>query len=139
MNTLRDKQSLKMKQSIYEKIGGEQPLKELVETFYDIVEDDPDGVIIHALHLKGHGMSHTRRAQFEFLSGFFGGPKLYIERNGHSDMRLIHKHVEVGPVEVEAWLLCMEKAIDQVDFDADLKQKMMQTFTRAAEITRNQD
>ena len=134
-----DDLGIKMKQTVYEKIGGADRLKELVETFYDIVEDDPDGVIIHALHLKGHGMNHTRRAQFEFLSGFFGGPKLYIERNGHSDMRAIHKHVEVGQVEVDAWLLCMDKAIDQVGFGDELKQQMMKSFTRAAEITRNQD
>ena len=128
-----------MNQSVYEKMGGAEPLKQLVETFYDIVEEDPEGVIVHALHLKGNGMNHTRRAQFEFLSGFFGGPKLYIERNGHSDMRYIHNHVEVGHVEVEAWLLCMDKAIDQVGFDEDLKQQLMRSFTRAAEITRNQD
>ena len=128
-----------MVQTVYEKMGGEGPLKQLVETFYDIIEEDPDGEVVHALHLKGHGMNHTRRAQFEFLSGFFGGPKLYIERNGHSDMRQIHEHVEVGFVAVEAWLLCMEKAIDQVGFDEDLKQAMMKSFTRAAEITRNQD
>ncbi|MGK0271113.1 MAG: hemoglobin [Cocleimonas sp.] len=126
-------------QTLYEKMGGEKLLKQLVETFYDIIEDDPDGELIHALHLKGHGMNHTRLAQFEFLSSFFGGPKLYIERNGHSDMRLIHEHVGVGHIEVETWLLCMDKAIDQVGFDSDLKQPMMKIFTRAAEIIRNQD
>ena len=125
--------------SIYEKMGGEQPLKELVKVFYDIIETDIDGKIVHDLHLKGHGMNHTRNAQFEFLSGFFGGPKYYIERNGHSDMRLIHKHVEVGHEAVKSWLLCMEKAIDQIGFEESLKQSMMQTFTRAAEIVRNQE
>ena len=125
--------------TIYEKMGGEEPLKELVETFYDIIESDPDGEIVHSLHLKGHGMNHTRVAQFEFLSGFFGGPQLYIERNRHSDMRLIHEHVEVGHAAAESWLLCMEKAIEQEGFDESLKQSMMKTFTHAAEIVRNQD
>jgi len=125
--------------TLYEKMGGEDPLKKLVETFYDIIETDIDGKLIHDLHLKGHGMNHTRVAQFEFLSGFFGGPKYYIERNGHSDIRQIHKHVEVGHAAVQAWLLCMEKAIDQNGFEMSIKQAMMKTFTHAAEIARNQE
>ena len=125
--------------TLYEKIGGEKPLKQLVETFYDIIETDVDGKIVHDLHLKGFGMGHTRIAQFEFLSGFFGGPKYYIERNGHSDMRLMHKHVEVGHEAVKSWLLCMDKAIDQVGFEESVKQAMMKIFTNAAEIVRNQE
>ncbi len=128
-----------MNQTLYDQIGKDR-LQELVTTFYDIVETDPnEGAIIHALHLKGHGINHLRIAQLEFLSGFFGGPKYYVERTGHSDIRKIHAHVEIGLVERDAWLVCMDRAIDQVGFEPALKERMMVTFTRAAEISRNQD
>ena len=125
--------------SLYQKIGKER-LAELVKTFYDIVETDPDeGAVIHALHLKGHGINHLRNAQLEFLSGFFGGPKYYIERTGRSDIRKIHEHVEIGYSERDAWLTCMRKAIDTVGFEPDLKSVLMRIFERAAEMSRNRD
>lgn len=58
-------------QSIYDMMGGEEPLKSLVETFYDIVETDPAGELVRVLHLRGNSIAHTRLAQFDFLSGFW--------------------------------------------------------------------
>ncbi|NPT62520.1 group II truncated hemoglobin [Paraburkholderia elongata] len=114
-------------------IGGEQALKRLVEKFYDIIETDPDGAIVHALHLKGFGINHVRLAQFEFLSGFFGGPQYYAERMGHANLRAMHEHLQIGFTEIKAWLICMEKAINALEFDSDVKAKLMLHFTRSAE------
>jgi hemoglobin len=125
--------------SLYNQIGGKSALRTLVESFYDIIESDPDGARVHVLHLRGHGMNHTRIAQFEFLSGFFGGPKLYVERTGHSDMRLVHEHVPVAQAEVDAWLLCMRKNLDNLEYETDLKERLMMTFTRAAIMIKNRD
>lgn len=119
--------------TVYQMIGGEQALERLVEKFYDIIETDPDGAIVHALHLKGFGISHVRLAQFEFLSGFFGGPQYYAERMGHANLRAMHEHLQIGFTEIKAWLICMEKAIDALEFDSDAKAKLMQHFTRSAE------
>ncbi len=128
-----------MGKTLYEQLGKDR-LRELVKIFYDIVETDPDeGAVIHALHLKGHGINHLRAAQLEFLTGFFGGPKYYVERTGHSDIRQIHAHVEVGYKERDAWLVCMNKAIDKVGIEPELKERLMTTFARAAEMSRNQD
>lgn len=126
-------------QSIYDMMGGEEPLKSLVETFYDIVETDPAGELVRVLHLRGNSIAHTRLAQFDFLSGFLGGPRYYVEKNGHSNNRKIHEHVPIGPNEVKAWLICMEKAIDKVGFRKEVKDKMMNLFTIAAEAVRNQE
>lgn len=119
--------------TVYQMIGGEQALERLVEKFYDVIETDPDGAIIHALHLKGFGISHVRQAQFEFLSGFFGGPQYYAERMGHANLRAMHEHLQIGFAEVRAWLICMEKAINALEFEADVKAKLMLHFTRSAE------
>ncbi len=54
-------------------------------------------------------------------------------------MRLMHKHVEVGHEAVKTWLLCMQKAIDQIGFEESIRQAMIKTFTRAAEMVRNQE
>ena len=124
-------------QTVHQMIGGEAALARLVERFYDIIETDPEGASIHALHLKGFGLAHVRQAQFEFLSGFFGGPQYYLERMGHANLRTLHAHIEIGPAEVEAWLTCMRKAIATLGYEADVAATLMQHFTRSAQALRN--
>lgn len=114
--------------SIYERMGGAPALRKLIETFYDIIEFEPEGNLLNILHLRGMGVAHSREEQFNFLSGFFGGPKLYIEKHGHSDVREMHRHVQVGPEERDSWLECMQIAIDRNGFDRELGDEMMRHF-----------
>lgn len=66
------------------------------------------------LHLRGNGIAHSRVEQFNFLSGFLGGPKLYVEKHGYSNVRSIHEHVEINSEAKEIWLKCMSMAIDDI-------------------------
>ena len=65
--------------SILDQIGGEEALRGLVNRFYDLIETDPRGATILSMHFRGHGISHVREEQFNFLSGFLGGKRLYLE------------------------------------------------------------
>ena len=56
--------------SMFQQIGGEEPLRRLVNAFYDIVETHPDGEPVHKLHQEGFGVAHLREAQFEFLAAY---------------------------------------------------------------------
>ena len=118
-------------------MGGAAAVRELVKHFYDIVETDPDGAPVHRLHLQGMGINHLRQTQFEYLSGFLGGPKLYVERYGHANNRKIHEHVEIGTAEVESWLKCMNKAIHKAGLSTDIEQRLMPIFTHAAKSLKN--
>lgn len=124
-------------QTLYERVGGETVLRTLVETFYDIVEFEEQGRELHVLHLRGHGVAHSRIEQFNFLSGFLGGPRLYVERFGHSDVRKMHEHVEIFAKHRDAWLECMSTAIDRVGMPSDVKSELMQHFTRVATMLVN--
>lgn len=118
--------------SLYSLIGGEQGVRRLVETFYDVIEGCAEGHAVHLLHLRGHGVAHSRIEQFNFLCGFLGGPRLYGEKYGHSDVRLMHGHVEIDAQAKDAWLTCMLMAIDRVGLEGDLKQQLMASFTKVA-------
>lgn len=124
---------------LYDRVGGESGLRTLVETFYDIVEFEPEGRGLHLLHLRGHGVAHSRIEQLNFLSGFLGGPRLYVERHGHSDVREMHAHVEIDAEARDAWLTCMSMAIDRVGLPADVKRDLMASFTRVAFLLKNKD
>ncbi|TXH32257.1 MAG: globin [Rhodospirillaceae bacterium] len=124
--------------SLYNLVGGAEGVHRLVETFYDIVEKEPEGQVLHVLHLRGNGVAHSRVEQFDFLSGFLGGPRLYVDRHGHSDVREMHTHVEIGTEAHDAWLHCMDIAIDRVGLAADVKGRLMGHFRRVAAMLKNQ-
>jgi hemoglobin len=119
--------------SLYDLVGGEIGISNLVKVFYDIVETDPVGHKLLLLHLRGNGLAHSRLEQFNFLSGYLGGPKLYVEKHGHSNVRTMHEHVEINHESKDIWLSCMSMAIDKVGIEATTKDKLMHNFTSVAE------
>ena len=93
--------------SPYEELGGEAVLRDLVDRFYDrIAADSP---VLRAMHPADD--SNSRRNLFEFLSGWMGGPQLYMERKGHPRLRMRHIPFVIGPGEAEEWLRCMRGAL----------------------------
>jgi hemoglobin len=125
------------KKSLYDAIGGEHVVQNLVKVFYDLVEQHPEGHKLHLLHLRGNGIAHSRVEQFNFLSGFLGGPKLYVEKHGHSNVRLMHEHVEINNEVKDIWLKCMDMAIDEMGIDPEVKNKLMNNFTTIANLLVN--
>lgn len=124
--------------SIYQQMGGAEGVRAFVETFCQTIETTEVGRPVLILHLRGHGMAHARMEQFNFFSGLFGGPRLYAEKWGHSNVRQIHAHVQLGEAEVTAWLSCMAITLDKLDYPAALKQQLMDNFTPMARLLINQ-
>jgi hemoglobin len=118
--------------SIFTQMGGEDAIRALVRAFYDIVESD--AAPLHDLHLGRFGMDHIRTAQFEFLCGFFGGPRYYVERHGHSNLRDIHAHLSFGEAEARIWLDCMTRALERSGVPEGVRPKIMAGFANAAKV-----
>lgn len=113
-------------------LGGETALRTLVETFYDIMETDPKAYPLHRLHFRGHGLNHTRQAQFEFMCGFLGGRAYYRERFGHMNLREIHAHVPIRKADAELWLQTFDKALAQCGMRGETVDTFRATLRRAA-------
>ncbi|SIT07396.1 group II truncated hemoglobin [Paracoccus saliphilus] len=127
------------KQSLYQKLGGDDGIRALVKEFYDIVERDEEAGELHLLHLQGAGIAQSREEQFNYLCGFFGGPQYYVMKHRHSRLKQIHEHVPIGPEMRDLWLRCMAKAIEKMGIGDDLARMVMRNFTTAAETARNLD
>ncbi|MEJ6389418.1 group II truncated hemoglobin [Gymnodinialimonas ulvae] len=119
-------------QTALDQIGGEDALYRLVTRFYDLLESDPALYPLHRLHLRGHGLNHTRSEQFNFLSGFLGGRRHYHEKHGHMDLREIHAHVPIRDADAQMWLDTMDRAISDCGLGADLPEPVRATLRRAA-------
>jgi len=131
--------AVKKTEVLYDRVGGEAGIRALVETFYDIIEKEPEGQVLHLLHMRGQGVAHSRIEQFNFLSGFLGGPQLYVEKYGHSDVREMHEHVEIDAEARDTWLKCMGIAIDRVGLNVEVKAALMAHFEPVAAKLKNKD
>jgi hemoglobin len=118
----------------YEEIGGEDGVRRLVETFYDRV--DAESPTLRAMLPRDD--TGSRQKLFEFLSGWLGGPQLYIERRGHPRMRLRHLPFAIGTAEAEEWLRCMGDAMDDCGVDGTLRYYLDVRFGQMATHMVNQ-
>jgi hemoglobin len=105
-------------QSIYEQIGGEKVLRQLVSDFYKDMDTSPDAQVIRAMHPED--LSSSEEKLFFFLSGWLGGPALYIQHYGHPRLRARHLPFAIGEAERDQWMSCMRKALQQSSIPQDI-------------------
>lgn len=122
--------------TIYARLGGEEGVRRLVDRFYDLMCELPQAQPIRQLHPSD--LSVSRDKLFKFLSGYFGGPSLYIEQYGHPMLRARHLPFAIGESERDQWLLCINRALDEQVDDEQLRQHLKMTFFRTANHMRNQ-
>jgi hemoglobin len=122
-------------QTPYQQIGGEARVRELVDRFYDYMDSLPEAAGIRALHAKS--LRGSRDKLFLFLSGWLGGPNLYVEKYGEVRLRRRHLPFPIGREERDQWMLCMRKALDDMQLEPGLRNFLDQTFWRTAEHMRN--
>jgi len=121
--------------SLYEMIGGEEGLRSLVDRFYDLLDTSPEAARIRSFH--GKSLKQSREKLFMFLSGWSGGPQLYVEKFGHPRLRMRHMPFSIGTVERDQWLWCMIKALDESRMDSSVKEFLKVRFAETADFMRN--
>ncbi len=121
--------------SLYDLMGGETGVRTLVERFYDLMDASPEAKDIRALHASS--LKSSREKLFMFLSGWTGGPSLYIEKYGHPQLRRRHMPFSIGEVERDQWLWCMKQAIDAGDFLPAVKDHLKSRLSEVADFMRN--
>jgi hemoglobin len=119
----------------YERLGGEAGVRALTERFYDLMELDPAFAGIRALH--GPSLDRAREKLYLFLSGWLGGPGLYVERHGHPRLRARHLPFPIDIAGRDQWLACMRRALDDTGVEPDLAQRLMSAFFQTADWMRN--
>ena len=124
-----------MEPSLYELLGGEKGVRSLVDRFYDLMDSAPEAQNIRSLHAKS--LNQSREKLFMFLSGWSGGPQLYIQQFGHPRLRMRHMPFSIGAVEREEWLWCMNKALDESELDPRVVEYLKNHFAQATDFLRN--
>lgn len=69
----------------YDALGGETGIKRLAHRFYELIDELSEAYAVRQMHPES--LQGSEQSLFEFLSGWFGGPSLYIAKNGHPRLR----------------------------------------------------
>lgn len=120
----------------YRLLGGEAGVRALVDRFYKLMDELPEAAAIRAMHPEHLGVSSQRL--FEFLSGWLGGPPLYTERHGHPRLRQKHLPFPVDIAARDAWMRCMDQALEEQVSDITLRNELRAAFFKTADFLRNQ-
>jgi len=122
-------------QTLYERIGGEEKLRSLVQSFYqhmDTLNEVKKVRDMHTADLKG-----AEDKLFMFLSGWMGGPPLFIEKFGHPRLRQRHINFAIDESARDQWMLCMKHALDDTVEEQTLRDELMDAFYGVADFMRN--
>ncbi len=123
-------------QTAFELVGGGEKLRELVDRFYDLMDLEAEFAELRAMHPAN--LDGSRDKLYWFLSGWMGGPDLYIERLGHPRLRARHLPYAIASRERDQWLRCMALAMQDVGMPEWLQERLMQSFYQTADWMRNQ-
>ncbi|SET15723.1 hemoglobin [Oceanobacillus limi] len=113
--------------TIYEAIGGFETVERLVTAFYSRVGNHPKLTPIFP-----EDLTETARKQSLFLTQFFGGPKLYSEEFGHPMLRRRHLPFEITPDRRDAWIACMDAALDEAKIEEPYRTAIFERLTMTA-------
>lgn len=119
--------------TVYEMAGGAETIRRLVDHFYDFVAKDE---ILRPLFPDD--FTEIREKQYEFLTQFLGGPPLYSKNRGAPMLRARHLPFPIARKHADAWLSCMERALQKADIHGALYDFILERLTITARNMVNQ-
>jgi hemoglobin len=124
-------------QTHYQRIGGAEKVRALVRRFYELMDEQPEAYGIRKLHADD--LQGANDKLFKFLSGWMGGPQLFIEQYGHPMLRRRHLPFAIGNAERDQWMMCMNQALGEVVEDEALRHELSDAFAKVADHMRNRE
>ncbi|NUQ12820.1 MAG: group II truncated hemoglobin [Gemmatimonadaceae bacterium] len=124
-----------LQQTPFDALGGTDGVRRLVDRFYDLMDSAPEAATIRQLHAAS--LKASREKLTLYLTGWTGGPQLYVERYGHPMLRARHLPFSIGTRERDEWLWCMERALAEHDLPDDVRQFLLSRLRPLADHMRN--
>ncbi len=125
-----------MSQTPYE-ILGDRGIRALAEAFYEAMDRLPEAAHIRAMH--GANLDDVKRKLAAYLTGWMGGPPVYLAMTGTVCLTEPHAPYHIGPRERDQWLRCMDEALERTGASDELKAMLREPLFRLADTVRNRD
>ncbi len=123
--------------TLYEAIGGDATVKALTRRFYELMDTLPEAARCRAIHPAD--LSGSEAKFYDYLTGYLGGPPVYVEKHGHPMLRRRHFVAPIGPAERDEWLLCFRRAMDETIENVKLRKIIWAPVERLAFHMQNQE
>ena len=114
---------------------GEDGIRAICDAFYDILDKLPEAADVRRMHAED--LTPMKEKLGDYLVGWMGGPPVYADKHGTVCMTTPHQPYAIGPRERDQWLLCMDKALDAVAVEAEVKEMLKVPLYRVADAVRN--
>lgn len=122
-------------QSLYDRIGGEAGVRRFTRRFYALMDILPEAAACRAVHPPS--LAGSEEKLFLYLTGWLGGPPLYVARYGHPMLRRRHLHAAIDGPEVAGWLACFHRAWAETVDDPTLSAIVVPKIEALAQHMRN--
>tara|TARA_B110000858_G_C17803303_1_gene476431 strand:+ start:446 stop:871 length:426 start_codon:yes stop_codon:yes gene_type:complete len=114
--------------------GGFEGIQKLVKSFYQFMDQLTEAKTIRSMHAKDLSLIDDKLTHF--LCYWMGGPRQYREKYGPVNIPQVHSHLVVNEAERDAWLPCMEKAIELQPYETSFKVYLLAQLALPAERIR---
>ena len=126
--------TVEREKSIWDQLGGTDggapdAFAELVDRFYDGIENDP---IIRPMY-PDEDMPGARERLALFLIQYFGGPAIYSEQHGHPRLRMRHSPFIVNADARDRWVSHMSASLAQLEIPPALRDQLWSYLVSAAD------
>jgi hemoglobin len=105
----------------FQAAGGYEGVRQLVDDFYQIMDEHTDAVAVRRLHAED--LSSARDQLTRFLCGCYG----------KINLPSFHAHWSIDEAERDAWLNCMAGALERQPWSAEFKAYLFQQLRVPAE------
>jgi hemoglobin len=112
----------------YQRIGGADVIRDIVDHFYDVMDSDPAYARLRAIHAGD--LTPMRVSLAGFLNGWTGGPRDWFG-TGKCVMSA-HAPFTIDADLRDQWLGAMGQAMESVTMDPALREMLGEGFARVA-------
>jgi hemoglobin len=77
-------------------------------------------------------LSPTKAVLVAYLTEWLGGPKLYSPTRGTPKLRRVHLPYPIDRAASQAWMACMQQALDRIVADLALRDELSSAFAKIA-------
>jgi hemoglobin len=121
---------LEEKATPYQRMGGAEGVRRLVDAFYDAMEQNPAYAELRAMHEPD--LSPMRESLAGFFAVFLGGPRDWLEQRGGFCIMSRHAKLNVTGQTALQWLDAMRDALREVGADPELAERIDDRLSQMA-------
>jgi hemoglobin len=113
-----------------ERLGGMASVTRLVDAFYSAMDTRGDAKTIRAMHASD--LAATKAVLVRYFTEWLGGPKLYSADRGPARLRRVHQPFPIDHAASQAWLGCMQQALEEIGAEPALRSELAAAFAKLA-------